>query len=852
MATIAAPPEALPLPLTDHQNGNFIDMKMIKALPPPARKNMQITVAEPRSNGDEADLKSTLDKYLDTISQRVNYHLGYPENIVYEHNANLAPLMRYHLNNCGDPFMENTTDFHSKDFEVGVLDWFAQLWEIERDAYWGYITNGGTEGNLHGILLGREVFPDGILYASKESHYSVFKAARMYRMEFECINAMVNGEMEYGDLRSKLLLNKGKPAIINVTIGTTFKGAMDNIDVIIQTLEECGYSQDEFYIHCDAALSGLIVPFLKNVPKISFKKPIGSVTISGHKFLGCPMPCGIQITRKSLIHNISRNVEYIASVDATISGSRNGHAPIFLWYRLSTKGRAGLREDAERCVETARHLRDRFHGAGITAMLNENSITVVFERPEDREFVRHWQLSCVRDMAHVIVMPGVTAVALDAFFNDLPTAATIASPSEALLPLIDRENGNFINMKMKKALPPPARKNMQITVAAPRSKGDEAADLKSTLDKYLDTISQRVNYHIGYPVNIVYEHYATLAPLMRYHLNNCGDPFMENTTDFHSKDFEVGVLDWFAQLWEIEKDEYWGYITNGGTEGNLHGILLGREVFPDGILYASRESHYSVFKAARMYRMEFEEINTMVNGEMEYDDLRSKLLLNKGKPAIINVTIGTTFKGGMDNIDVIIQTLQECGYSQDEFYIHCDAALSGLIVPFLKNVPKISFKKPIGSVTISGHKFLGCPMPCGIQMTRKSLIHNISGNVEYIASVDATISGSRNGLAPIFLWYSLSTKGRAGLQKDAERITVVFERPHDRDFVRRWQLSCVREMAHVIVMPGVTAEMLDAFFDDLKRAPPRQAATPCLADDVGPHNCCCHLHKLSFSYPFCC
>nr|GLL32806.1 histidine decarboxylase-like [Ipomoea trifida] len=458
-----------------------------------------------------------------------------------------------------------------------------------------------------------------------------------------------------------------------------------------------------------------------------------------------------------------------------------------------------------------------------------------------------------------------------------PTAATIAAPSEALLPLIDHENRNFINMKMKKALPPPARKNMQITVAEPRSKDDEA-DLKSTLDKYLDTISQRVNYHIGYPVNIVYEHYETLAPLMRYHLNNCGDPFMENTVDFHSKDFEVGVLDWFAQLWEIEKDEYWGYITNGGTEGNLHGILLGREVLPDGILYASRESHYSVFKAARMYRMECEGINTMINGEMEYGDLRSKLLLNKGKPAIINVTIGTTFKGGMDNLDVIIKTLEECGYSQDEFYIHCDAALSGLIVPFLKNVPKISFKKPIGSVTISGHKFLGCPMPCGIQMTRKSLIHNISRNVEYIASVDATISGSRNGLAPIFLWYSLSTKGRAGLQKDAERcvetatrlrarlrgagiaamlnensITVVFERPHDRHFVRRWQLSCVREMAHVIVMPGVTAETLDAFFDDLIRAsPPRQAATPCLADDVGPHNCCCHLHKLSFSYPFCC
>jgi histidine decarboxylase len=65
---------------------------------------------------------------------------------------------------------------------------------------------------------------------------------------------------------------------------------------------------------------------------------------------------------------------------------------------------------------------------------------------------------------------------------------------------------------------------------------------------------------------------------------------------------QIGVLNWFAKLWEIE--DYWGYITNCGTEGNLHGILVGRENLPDGILYASRETHYSVFKAARMYRMD--------------------------------------------------------------------------------------------------------------------------------------------------------------------------------------------------------------------------------------------------------
>lgn len=38
------------------------------------------------------------------------------------------------------------------------------------------------------------------------------------------------------------------------------------------------------------------------------------------------------------------------------------------------------------------------------------------------------------------------------------------------------------------------------------------------------------------------------------------------------------MLDWFANLWEIDKGEYWGYVTTGGTEGNLHGILTGSDL----------------------------------------------------------------------------------------------------------------------------------------------------------------------------------------------------------------------------------------------------------------------------------
>lgn len=365
----------------------------------------------------EATMAAVLARYRRSLAERTKHHLGYPYNLDFDYGA-LAQLQHFSINNLGDPFIESNYGVHSRQFEVGVLDWFARLWDLEKDEYWGYITNCGTEGNLHGILIGREVFPDGILYASRESHYSVFKAARMYRMDCVKVETLVSGEIDCADFGRKLFENKDKPAIINVNIGTTVKGAVDDLDLVIETLEKSGF-KNRFYIHCDGALFGLMMPFVKLAPKVSFKKPIGSVSVSGHKFVGCPMPCGVQITRLKHINALASNVEYLASRDATIMGSRNGHAPIFLWYTLNRKGYRGFQKEVQKCLRNAHYLKDRLKDAGISAMLNELSSTVVFERPKDEEFVRRWQLACEGNISHVVVMPSVTISKLDSFLNEL-------------------------------------------------------------------------------------------------------------------------------------------------------------------------------------------------------------------------------------------------------------------------------------------------------------------------------------------------------------------------------------------------------------------------------------------------
>lgn len=165
----------------------------------------------------EARINEVIERYIMKLEERTAYHMGYPYNLDFDYGA-LERLVKYSINNLGDPFIESNYGVHSREFEVsreaaclgsiagpqvspspvrrplsspsralqvGVLNWFARLWEIDEEDYYGYITTCGTEGNLHGILVGRENLPDGVLYASQESHYSVFKAARMYRMPSE-------------------------------------------------------------------------------------------------------------------------------------------------------------------------------------------------------------------------------------------------------------------------------------------------------------------------------------------------------------------------------------------------------------------------------------------------------------------------------------------------------------------------------------------------------------------------------------------------------------------------------------------------------------------------------------------
>ena len=86
------------------------------------------------------------------------------------------------------------------------------------------------------------------------------------------------------------------------------KGAVDDVSRVRAILDDLAVTN--YYIHADAALSGMILPFVDEPQPYGFDAGFDSVAISGHKMIGSPLPCGIALTRGDYVSRIARSIEY--------------------------------------------------------------------------------------------------------------------------------------------------------------------------------------------------------------------------------------------------------------------------------------------------------------------------------------------------------------------------------------------------------------------------------------------------------------------------------------------------------------------------------------------------------------
>jgi len=295
--------------------------------------------------------------YVERIHSRVDTHFGYPMNL--SKRSFLVDFFRImesldvNQNNFGDIMdisdivVENDmlkTSRNNYALDIKSLEWDVVRLVAEnlgipeqprlvemlknqakyKDGFWGYVTSGGSESNLWGILQGFTEYPDGVLYFCEAAHYSISKAAKSRNCQVISQKSADDESIDDVALLEAIKtnwFNLRKPAIIVLTFGTTKFGSVDDVALIKKQLVEL---QIPHYLHVDAALYGGIPKNQTNAPKIGSLDMWGydSVAISMHKYIGYPIAKGVLISAE---RPAGRFVDYVGQEDNTVLGSRDAH-----------------------------------------------------------------------------------------------------------------------------------------------------------------------------------------------------------------------------------------------------------------------------------------------------------------------------------------------------------------------------------------------------------------------------------------------------------------------------------------------------------------------------------------------
>lgn len=324
---------------------------------------------------------------IEDLENKKRHLLGYPSDT---HNdlSWIAPYLNFSLNNLGDPYSGSNYNLNTLSLEREVVDFFSELLGVP--SYWGYIGFGSTEGNMQGMLAARQKYPNHKFVCSQDSHYSIFKSLHILGIHRKQI------------IESPVISNRSLPnekTVVFANCGTTMLGHIDQI----------AYDENVDYIHCDAALFGGMLPFIDK-----FDQEFDSITISGHKFLGCPFPSCIYLS-KTKPDNI--DIDYVGANDCSISSSRNGFSALALKHLIDKYGKDGYRRMVLKCLENAQYAKKEI-AKHTDVFLGDNSNIVCFTSP-DKHYIKKWSLAESKGWAHIAVMPSTSRKTLDEFIEDV-------------------------------------------------------------------------------------------------------------------------------------------------------------------------------------------------------------------------------------------------------------------------------------------------------------------------------------------------------------------------------------------------------------------------------------------------
>lgn len=346
-------------------------------------------------------------------------------------------------NNVGDPYRKRGV-FNTHYLEAEIIDRFGARFGFDPQDTWGFISNSGTDSNMHGAYIGRTLLKQksGVvpkIYYTGEAHYSIQIIRDLLALEEILVTTTPDGAMDSSDLKDKLKQNNDAPALVLATIGTTFKGAIDDIDAIQEALS--GY---DAYVHLDAALFGGYFQASEFAGDLAAYGPSGkrydSIAVSCHKFFGFPMVAGMFVTNKATFEEYREyfsqvhDPAYISHVPGTITCSRNAVPPGLFHYFSTDEAFRIQAADAKAVLSNAAYLHKEMnnHFPGLDAKRADDRSNIIYFKQVSDEVKRKWSLATIgkgitESLAHVVVMPHATRHYLDEFLSDLEAAEVITA-----------------------------------------------------------------------------------------------------------------------------------------------------------------------------------------------------------------------------------------------------------------------------------------------------------------------------------------------------------------------------------------------------------------------------------------
>ena len=261
-----------------------------------------------------------------------------------------------------------------------------------------------------------------------------------------------------------------------------------------------------------------------------------------------------------------------------------------------------------------------------------------------------------------------------------------------------------------------------------------------------------------------------------------------------------------------------GYITQGGTEGNIMGLWVGRNMLRVHknserkiCLLKTTLTHYSIDKAADILDIP-EIIDVPLNKDYGMDSQKLyEILENKSKEGfkefLIALTLGYNTTGTIDPVDEIDAAVKKAEEKLDiKTYIHLDAAIGGLVYPFASDKPLDFRYQSIQSISLDMHKTGFVPHTAGAFLCRKGLQQWVESPASYLRYMkDDTLSGSRPGTSAVAAWSTLKTLGKGGFTKIIREELVI--KNYFLDLIYKKKFAALPSTIHSLAIPIVAIDL---------------------------------------------